>query len=307
MNIIKKLFTRFRAWQRNPRTYAPMSRKEYHCLNCGQDFEGNYCPRCGQEASTGRLSWNTVWVKVIDVWDVEQHSLPLTLWHLIWRPGYLIRDYLDGRRQLYYSPVMLLIMLGVAITLIKMIPGEGPDHTPIRDSATLDAFMKWVSTNMGWGYIILNSFLILPTWIAFRYSPLHSRHTLPEGFFIQMIIGSLMLLTDLVDTLLPEGTSTAFVVPFLFLFGYGPVFGYGVWGTIWRFFICIYFALTNIIMTALCVDVIVGNPLTMHYITKSSVQFGMSVALLILAFYVSRRTERLRKAKAPVTDPSASD
>ena len=91
MNIIKKLFTRFRAWQRNPRTYAPMSRKEQHCLNCGQDFEGNYCPRCGQEASTGRLSWNTVWVKVIDVWDVEQHSLPLTLWHLIWRPGYLIR------------------------------------------------------------------------------------------------------------------------------------------------------------------------------------------------------------------------
>ena len=301
MNKVKKIFTRFRAWQRNPHTYAPMSRQEHHCLNCDEDYEGNYCPRCGQAANTGKLGWNMVWEKVIDVWDVEQHSLPLTIWHLIWRPGYLIRDYLDGRRQLYYSPVMLLIMLGVAITLIKMIPGEGPDHTPIRDSATLDAFMKWVSTNMGWGYIILNSFLILPTWIAFRYSPLHSRHTLPEGFFIQMIIGSLMLLTDLVDTLLPEGTSTAFVVPFLFLFGYGPVFGYGVWGTVWRFFISIYSALTSIIMTALCVDVIVGNPLTMPYIMKSLAQFGLSVALVILAFYISRHTERLRKAKAPAS------
>ena len=164
-----------------------MSRLKRHCLNCDEDYEGNYCPRCGQAANTGKLGWNMVWEKVIDVWDVEQHSLPLTIWHLIWRPGYLIRDYLDGRRQLYYSPVMLLIMLGVAITLVKMIPGEGPDHTPIRDSVTLDAFMKWVSTNMGWGYIILNSFLILPTWIAFRYSPLHSRHTLPEGFFIHII------------------------------------------------------------------------------------------------------------------------
>ena len=296
MNKVKKLFHRFRAWQRNPHSYAPMSRTEHRCLNCGQDYEGDYCPRCGQDADTGRLSWNVVWEKVIDVWDVEQRSLPHTLWHLIWRPGYLICDYLDGRRRRYYSPVMLLIMLGVAITLVKMIPGEEQDFTPIGDSVTLDAFMKWESTNVGWGYIILNSFLILPTWIAFRHSPLHSRHTLPEGFFIQMFMGSLMLLVDLSRSILPEGMNLSFLVPFLFLFGYGPVFGYGIWGTVWRFLICIFSALTNIIMTALCVDVIVGNPLTTHYIMKSLIQFSASVALLILAFYVSRRTERLRKA-----------
>ncbi len=294
MNKVKKIFTRFRAWQRNPHSYAPMSRKEHHCLNCGQHFEGDYCPRCGQMATTGRLGWNTVWEKVIDVWDMEQHSLPLTLWHLIWRPGYMICDYLDGRRRHYYSPVMLLIMLGVAITLIHMLPSEEPNFTPVGDSVTLDTFMKWETTNVGWGYIILNSFLILPTWIVFRYSPLHSRHTLPEGFFIQMFIGSLMLLMDLIGSILPGEMSLLFLVPFLFLFSYGPVFGHSVWGTIWRFLICIYSALTNIIMTALCIDVIIGNPLAMHFIMRSLVQFGTSVALVILAYFISRRTERLR-------------
>ena len=284
-----------------------MSRKEHHCLNCGQDYEGDFCPRCGQDGDAGRLGWDVVWEKLIDVWNVEKRSLPLTLWHLIWRPGYLVCDYLDGRRRLYYSPVMLIIMLGIAITLVRIIPGEEQDFTPIGNSVALDAFMKWENANVGWGYIILNSFLILPTWIAFRYSPLHSRHTLPEGFFIQMFMGSLMLIVDLSRSILPEGMSLSFMVPFLFLFGYGPVFRYGIWGTIWRFLICIFFALTSIVMTALCVDVIVGNPLTMHYIMQTLIQFGTSAALLILAFFISRRTERLRKAKAPLTDPSVDD
>ncbi|MCR5473151.1 MAG: DUF3667 domain-containing protein [Prevotella sp.] len=307
MNQVRKTFSRFRAWQRNPYTYTAVSRKAHRCLNCGHDYEGNYCPRCGQAADTGRLGWRVVWEKIIDVWDVEQRSLPLTLWFLIWRPGYMIRDYLDGRRQLCYSPVMLLFMLGIAVTILNLFPSSESDFTPSGDSVTLDAFMKWEKMNVGWGFIILNSFLILPTWIVFRYSPLHSRHTLPEGFFIQMFMGSLMLFTDLLENVLHLDGHLTFLLVFFFLFGYGPVFGYNAWGTIWRFVICIYSSLTNIIITALCVDVIVGNPLTKDYVMRSSVQFCTSVALVILAFFISRRTERLRKAKAPVTDPSIDD
>ena len=33
--------------------------------------------------------------------------------------------------------------------------------------------------------------VIFPTWVMFRYSPRHTRHTLPEGFFIQVLFATL--------------------------------------------------------------------------------------------------------------------
>ena len=32
-----------------------------HCLNCGNDFHGAYCPRCGQSHTTQRITWHNFW------------------------------------------------------------------------------------------------------------------------------------------------------------------------------------------------------------------------------------------------------
>ena len=119
---LKQLYVRFRDWQRNPFHFKPMAREAHQCLNCGQQYKGNYCPNCGQKSDTGRLGWHSVFAKVFDVWDVEKNALPTTLLHLLLRPGYMICDYLDGRRRPYYSPVMLVFILAIAVDIIMGYP-----------------------------------------------------------------------------------------------------------------------------------------------------------------------------------------
>ena len=110
-----QLYARFRDWQRNPFHYEPMAHEVHRCLSCGYEYEGNFCPNCGQDSNTGRLGWHSVFAKMFDVWDVEKSSLPTTLLHLLSRPGYMICDYLDGRRRPYYSPVMLVFILASGV------------------------------------------------------------------------------------------------------------------------------------------------------------------------------------------------
>ena len=45
----------FDVWQLKPHVVAPMSESTHECAACGTEFQGNYCPRCGQSASIGRF------------------------------------------------------------------------------------------------------------------------------------------------------------------------------------------------------------------------------------------------------------
>lgn len=69
-----------------------------HCCNCGTEFADNFCPRCGQRAEVGRVGWNSVKENVALLWGMDSRSLTYTLDQLLGRPGYLVRDYISGRR-----------------------------------------------------------------------------------------------------------------------------------------------------------------------------------------------------------------
>lgn len=48
-----------------------------------------------------------------------------TLWHLLWRPGYIIADYLNGYRRNYLRPFELLIATTIMLSVVIMIvPAE---------------------------------------------------------------------------------------------------------------------------------------------------------------------------------------
>ena len=259
----KHLYARFRNWQHNPFHFEPMVRETHRCLSCGHEFEGNFCPNCGQQSDTGRLGWHSVFAKMFDVWDVEKNSLPTTLLHLLLRPGYMICDYLDGRRRPYYSPVMLVFILGVANAIVESLVVQ-PTYHPSSEafSTSINAFQEWCNENEGWSYVIHNFALLLPTWLLFRYSPRHPRHTLPETFFILTFISALLQFLEVMG----DAFGTAFrvlqicMMPFVIMFCYGPVFGYGIWGTLWRFFLCVLTGVEIILLSGIAVDIIMGYP-----------------------------------------------
>ena len=111
MATIKERWRAFRQWQQMPYQVAPLSNEQHTCPTCGTQYEGNYCPRCGQSARVGRYSFKNMFKLFLDVWGLGNRSMFRSLRDLILRPGYMIRDYLKGMQMAYFPPFKMFFLL----------------------------------------------------------------------------------------------------------------------------------------------------------------------------------------------------
>ena len=254
---IKEQYARFRRWQREPMQYVK-GENEHRCNNCGFTFTGHYCPTCSQRASLGRIGWHNVRQSVMDIWGLgtRSRSVLYSVWQLLFRPGYFIGDYISGKRQVSFPPIKMLFILAVAYAIIFhwLLPefkglGYGLDFSEFGFSADVgrnmtkmsQPFYDWFETHFGWSMLILSFIVIFSTWVMFRYSPRHPHHTLPEGFFIQVLFACLQVALFLLMLpcwfLFRQMTILSIffiVVVAYFIVGYKQLFGYNLWGTLWR-------------------------------------------------------------------------
>lgn len=118
MNDLVEKWKAFCEWQRRP-SHIPQMVEEYHrCGTCGQEFQGNYCPCCGQSAKIGRYSFKNALLLFLDVWGIGNRGMFRTLRDLILRPGYLIRDYISGMQMAYFPPFKLLFLLTALLLIV---------------------------------------------------------------------------------------------------------------------------------------------------------------------------------------------
>ena len=81
-----------------------------HCANCGAELRGEFCCECGQRAREFRLSFaRFVGELAAEIFDSDSR-LWRTLGPLALRPGFLSREYLDGRRVRYLPPLRLYLV-----------------------------------------------------------------------------------------------------------------------------------------------------------------------------------------------------
>lgn len=246
---IRQQWRRFRAWQLDPtHDMEPSDRSmTHHCANCGTEFTGRYCSECGQRAGTGRITWGSIHQGMMELWGLNTRSLPYTLWQLVWRPGYLIGDYLRGRRQLSFPPIKMLVLVSLfAFVFAKFFDEfDAPSTAEVTNFSTfLDFAIDLSLRHLDWMMLALTSLFILPTYFLFRYSPCCTRHTLPEGFFVQVFISTLLLLLIIIYTIvtLPFDILDESLLNYLFgavvsvvlICTYKQLFGFGWWGTSWR-------------------------------------------------------------------------
>lgn len=98
------------------------------CKNCGTNYEGNFCPNCGQKTNEGRIILRE------SVRDVLEHyfdfDAPLfrTIKGMIINPGKVIRDYIFGRRKTYSHPFRYYIL----VLAIYLILKSATDFDPIE-------------------------------------------------------------------------------------------------------------------------------------------------------------------------------
>ena len=77
------------------------------------------------EANSKRITIESVTSNFLDVWGFGNKNIFVTLKHLFWRPGFMMRDYLEGRRGRIMQPVMMLVVLTLVLMfMVKVMPVE---------------------------------------------------------------------------------------------------------------------------------------------------------------------------------------
>jgi len=87
------------------------------CRNCGAEVVERYCTRCGQLASNfHRPFFGLVMSSLADTFALDSRlwrSVPM----LLFRPGRMTRNYLDGKRARYVPPFRLFLLASVLFFL----------------------------------------------------------------------------------------------------------------------------------------------------------------------------------------------
>ncbi len=100
--------------------------KGVHCLNCDADLVGSHCHQCGQRGDIHR----TLSAFFHDLMHGVLHfegKLWRTLPSLAWRPGVLTREYIDGKRAKYISPIALFLFVVFLTYAAFSALGSGAD------------------------------------------------------------------------------------------------------------------------------------------------------------------------------------
>ena len=152
-------YRRFCRWQQEVPQYVNRHETEVqHCHNCGTEFADNYCPRCGQRAEVGRVGWKSIKENVAQLWGMDSRSFTYTLFQLLTRPGYLVRDYISGRRLASFPPVNMLVIVSLFTVVIEsFFHLENEVVTWHFEIPEIDNIIKWFNDNKSWGTLLSTS------------------------------------------------------------------------------------------------------------------------------------------------------
>lgn len=104
-----------------------------HCLNCGADLQGSFCGACGQRAvppdPTVRELAGDAWRELTGY----DGRIMATLRGLA-RPGFLTREYIQGRRAHYLPPVRVYLIVSVVYFVIA---ASVPDDVSVGEVGSI--------------------------------------------------------------------------------------------------------------------------------------------------------------------------
>lgn len=152
------------------------------CKNCSTEYEGKYCPQCGQRAKVKRITTKAVLEEVRDRLIHIDSGFLFTFLQLVRRPGSMIREFIEGRRAPYTKPIKFLIWATALNFLVfhligldkEIIDGVVQQQGAAVPSAGAKAFQAKF-TQYIFDHPVILIFLLIPnislfSWLFFRKS-----------------------------------------------------------------------------------------------------------------------------------------
>ena len=266
MGTFIEKYRRFKEWQKQPYQVKPLSQEAHDCPTCGTHFEGNYCPRCGQSAMIGRYSFKKAFLLFLDVWGLGNRGMFRTLRDLILRPGYMIRDYLQGMQMAYFPPFKMFFLLTALSILVdtslnikmenrtqvvyeqisqnmnqalkeKIQNAEEDTQQAIEkgQEATNDlsqGIYDWVMKHISVVMIVLLLLLSGPLYLFFRKSPAYPDIKYSEFFVTMVYITNMLAIYSIVLNFFCLGPIVESCIYVLTIIPLKQLSGYSYWVTI---------------------------------------------------------------------------
>lgn len=186
-----------------------------HCLNCETDFKGKYCPNCAQKANTSRLTWKHAFEHTLGAFTNLERGFIHTCLDLFYRPGYLIRDYLNGRRADYNKPLSMLFVLATMHLIIHYIfyQNSGLSEVNVDPSTQINVdndslkhaievlinIGNYLGSNQGLMTLVFVLFLVFPNWLVFKMTRYGKTLNIIEHFYIMLFVGCQLMIFNIIQ------------------------------------------------------------------------------------------------------------
>jgi hypothetical protein len=92
------------------------------CKTCGHSFEGFYCNLCGEKVIQPRdRKFKSFVSTVLIATTIADNKFIKSLWSAISNPGFLSREYVDGKRVRYMRPLQMFFVLNLIYFLFPVL------------------------------------------------------------------------------------------------------------------------------------------------------------------------------------------
>ena len=95
---------------------------EHTCKSCGNRFQGYYCNVCGEKILLPQeRSFKTFLNNILIAITFADSKFIKTLWWVIKKPGFISKEFAEGRRVNYLKPISLFFVLNLVYFLFPVI------------------------------------------------------------------------------------------------------------------------------------------------------------------------------------------
>lgn len=196
------------------------------CKNCGSVVNGNYCSHCGQSSHTGRLNFHYIWHELQhSVLHVDK-GIFYTIKQMVVRPGYAIKDYLNGKRINHFKPFSFIIILGTIYSFLVHFFNLYPEAHIFEDinngvESQSKIVFEWLYAHYSLIMLVMLPVSALSSYLTFR----KSGYNYVEHVIIYSYITGMQILLMMVVYPLYYFTTSSAVYFITFMVSYS----YNVW------------------------------------------------------------------------------
>lgn len=127
-----------------------------YCPNCGAEVHGRYCHECGQDQKHYRVSVRHILNDFTSDYLTIDSKLFRSIIPLLFKPGYLTNQYLNGKRVSFIRPLRMYLfasfvfffVLSISSNKLININGSTQQMSP-ADSAIVDSSLQRLDKQLG--------------------------------------------------------------------------------------------------------------------------------------------------------------